>query len=79
LKNLRVKYFYQLIASHMGVLLFAVAILSTLFIFYGERVAYSDKAEELERYGEQILEELEQARPGTDLQSYVTVLEAQNI
>ncbi|WP_341963283.1 HAMP domain-containing histidine kinase [Planococcus maritimus] len=76
---MRVKYFYQLIASHMGVLLFAVAILSTLFIFYGERVAYSDKAEELERYGEQILEELEQARPGTDLQSYVTVLEAQNI
>jgi signal transduction histidine kinase len=63
----------------MGVLMFAVAILSTLFIFYGERVAYSDKAEELERYGEQILQELEQSRPGTDLQSYVTVLEAQNI
>lgn len=79
MKNLRIKYFHQLIASHMGVLMFAVAILSTLFIFYGERVAYSDKAEELERYGEQILQELDQARPGTDLQAYVTVLDTQNI
>ena len=77
--NTRIKYFYQLIASHMSILLIAFLILSILFVRYVDDFAYDEKAEELEHYGEQIIAELERARPGTNLQAYVSILEAQNI
>lgn len=79
MKNLRIKYFYQLIASHLSILLIAFLILSILFVRYVEDFAYNEKAEELESYGNQILRELENIRPGTDLQSYVSILQAQQI
>lgn len=79
MKNLRIKYFYQLIASHLSILLIAFLILSILFVRYVEDFAYNEKAEELESYGNQILQELENIRPGTDLQSYVSILQAQQI
>jgi signal transduction histidine kinase len=79
LKNTRIKYFYQLIASHLSVLLIAFLILSLLFVRYVEDFAYEEKAEELESYGQRILEELESPRPGPGLQSYVSLLEARNI
>ncbi|WP_236015532.1 sensor histidine kinase [Planococcus soli] len=79
MKNTRVKYFYQLIASHMSILLIAFLILSILFVRYVDDFAYNEKAEELENYGEQIIAELERPRPGTNLQAYVSILEAQNI
>ncbi|HSP23496.1 MAG TPA: HAMP domain-containing sensor histidine kinase [Planococcus sp. (in: firmicutes)] len=76
---MRINYFYQLIASHLSILLIAFLILSLLFVNYVEDFAYEDKAEELESYGVKILQELEAPRPGTNLQSYVSILEAQNI
>ncbi|RNF40287.1 sensor histidine kinase [Planococcus salinus] len=76
---MRIKYFYQLIASHLSVLLIAFLILSLLFVQYVGDFAYEEKAEELESYGEQILSDLQRPRPGSDLQSYVSILEAQNI
>ncbi|TWT27436.1 HAMP domain-containing sensor histidine kinase [Planomicrobium sp. CPCC 101110] len=79
MKKPRIKYFYQLIGSHLSILLIALLILSILFVQYVEEFAYEEKAEELERYGEQILRELERPRPGTDLQTYVSLLKAQGI
>lgn len=76
---MRINYFYQLIASHLSILLIAFLILSLLFVNYVEDFAYEDKAAELESYGIKILQELEAPRPGTNLQSYVSILEAQNI
>lgn len=76
---MRINYFYQLIASHLSILLIAFLILSLLFVNYVEDFAYEDKAAELESYGVKILQELEAPRPGTNLQSYVSILEAQNI
>ena len=63
----------------MSILLIAFLILSILFVRYVDDFAYDEKAEELEHYGEQIIAELERARPGTNLQAYVSILEAQNI
>ncbi|MGI2327966.1 ATP-binding protein [Planococcus sp. YIM B11945] len=79
MKKPRIKYFYQLIASHLSVLLIAFLILSIVFVRYIDDFAYEEKAQELERYGQQILRELERARPGTDLQTYVSLLRSQNI
>ncbi|WP_238323733.1 sensor histidine kinase [Planococcus donghaensis] len=79
MKNTRIKYFYQLIASHMSILLIAFLVLSILFVRFVDDFAYAEKAEELEKYGGQIIQELERARPGTNLQSYVSILKAQNI
>lgn len=76
---MRIKYFYQLIASHLSILLIAFLILSLLFANYVEDFAYQEKAEELESYGQRILEELEAPRPGSNLQPYVSILRAQNI
>ncbi len=63
----------------MSILLIAFLILSILFVRYVDDFAYGEKAEELESYGERIIAELERARPGTNLQAYVSILEAQNI
>lgn len=63
----------------MSILLIAFLILSILFVRYVDDFAYDEKAEELEHYGEQIIAELGRARPGTNLQAYVSILEAQNI
>lgn len=79
MKNMRIKYFYQLIASHLSILLIAFLILSALFVQYVGDFAYNEKAEELENYGEQILQVLERPRPGTNLETYVSLLQAQNI
>lgn len=79
MKNKRINFFYQLLASHLSVLLIAFLILSLLFVNYVEDLAFDEKAEELESYGVRILQELEAPRPGTNLQSYVSILETQNI
>ncbi len=79
MKNRRINFFYQLLASHLSVLLIAFLILSLLFVNYVEELAFDEKAEELESYGVKILQELEAPRPGTNLQSYVSILETQNI
>lgn len=63
----------------MSILLIAFLVLSVLFVRYVDDFAYNEKAQELEKYGGQIIKELEQARPGTDLQAYVSILKAQNI
>ena len=66
-------------ASHLSILIIAFLILSLLFVRYVEDFAYEEKAQELESYGEQILRDLERPRPSSDLESYVSILQAQNI
>lgn len=79
MKNRRVNYFYQLMGSHLSILLISFLILSLLFVRYVEDFAYQDKAEELENFGEQILRDLEGPRPSANLEQYVSILQAQGI
>ncbi|HSI68245.1 MAG TPA: HAMP domain-containing sensor histidine kinase [Planococcus sp. (in: firmicutes)] len=79
MKNPRINYIYQLITSHLSILLLAFLILSILFVRYVEDFAYEEKAAELESYGEQIRLELNRPRPEAPLESYVSILEARNI
>ncbi|WP_313903003.1 HAMP domain-containing sensor histidine kinase [Planococcus salinarum] len=79
MKNRRINYFYQLMGSHLSILLVSFLILSLLFVRFVEEFAYQDKAEELESYGQQILRELEGPQPAANLEQYVSILQAQNI
>lgn len=79
MKNRRINYFYQLMGSHLSILLISFLILSLLFIRFVEDFAYQDKAEELENYGQEILAVLEGPRPAVNLEQYVSILQAQNI
>ncbi|WP_422124177.1 ATP-binding protein [Planococcus sp. X10-3] len=79
MKNKRINYFYQLMGSHLSILLISFLILSLLFVRYVEDFAYQDKAEELENFGHQILRDLEGPRPAANLEQYVSILQAQNI
>ncbi|WP_235318388.1 sensor histidine kinase [Planococcus sp. CAU13] len=79
MKNRRINYFYQLMGSHLSILLISFMILSLLFVRFVEEFAYEDKVQELESYGQQILAELEGPRPAANLEQYVSILQAQNI
>ncbi|MFD1029999.1 ATP-binding protein [Metaplanococcus flavidus] len=79
MKNRRINYFYQLMGSHLSILLISFLILSLLFVRYVEDFAYQDKADELESFGQQILRDLEGPRPAANLEQYVSILQAQNI
>lgn len=52
---MKIKYLYQQLASHIGVILVAFLILSLLFSHYVEKFVYESKTEELATYGENIL------------------------
>ncbi|SEM60436.1 Signal transduction histidine kinase [Mesobacillus persicus] len=56
---MKVKYLYQQIVSHLGVLLVAFIVLSLLFSQYIEDLVYQNKTDELISYGENILLDLE--------------------
>lgn len=56
---MKVKYLYQQIVSHLGVLLVAFIVLSLLFSEYIENLVYQNKTDELINYGENILLDLE--------------------
>ncbi|CEG28338.1 sensor histidine kinase [Bacillus sp. B-jedd] len=60
---MRVKYFYQQLFSHIGVLIIAFLVLSLLFTHYVENLVYQSKTDELLEYGENILNDLEWSNP----------------
>jgi signal transduction histidine kinase len=78
---MRFKYLYQLFLSHISILVVAFLILSLLFSNYVENFVYRDKAEELESYGENILEQFRRIQVGREniLMQYSNVLRARNI
>lgn len=81
--KLKLKFLYQLVISHISILVVAFLILSLVFTNYVEGLVYRDKAEELTNYGENILNEFRQFRDGRDqfiiLNQYSSVLKARNI
>ncbi|WP_053367516.1 sensor histidine kinase [Bacillus sp. FJAT-27245] len=56
---MRIKYFYQQLFSHIGVLVVAFLVLSLLFTHYVENLVYQSKTDELVEYGQNILSDLE--------------------
>ncbi|WP_059173661.1 HAMP domain-containing sensor histidine kinase [Bacillus sp. FJAT-27445] len=56
---MKVKYFYQQLFSHIGVLIVAFLVLSLLFTYYVENLVYQSKTDELVEYGQNILTDLE--------------------
>lgn len=55
---MRIKFFYQLLISHISILILAFLILSVSFSHFVESYIFQNKVEELEGYGEQILTDL---------------------
>jgi len=78
---MKVKYLYQQIFSHLGVLLVAFIVLSLLFTQYIENLVYKEKTDELINYGENILLELQLGnnRPEQVITQYANVLFGRDI
>ena len=78
---MKIKYFYQQLASHFSVIIIAFLILSLLFSHFVEQFVYDNKTEELASYGKSILRDIEQVRGSSrsTLESYGHVLEGRDI
>ncbi|WP_078548862.1 sensor histidine kinase [Litchfieldia alkalitelluris] len=78
---MRIRYLYQLLASHISILIVAFSILSILFAHYVETLVYQNKADELTDYGVSILEDLQKMpdRQNQTANQYSLVLRSRNI
>jgi signal transduction histidine kinase len=78
---MKIRFLYQLVLSHLGVILVAFLLLSTLFTHYIETVVYQDKSKELLSYGKNILLALENNEFGPEkvIGQYEEVLSGRNI
>ena len=78
---MKIKYFYQQLASHFSVIIIAFLILSLLFSHFVEQFVYDNKTEELASYGQSILRDIEQVQGSSRdiLKSYGHVLEERDI
>ncbi|MCW1928062.1 sensor histidine kinase [Bhargavaea beijingensis] len=78
---MKFRYLYQLIASHIGVLLIAFLVLTLLFAHFAEQLIYEDKTDELVSYGRNLMGDLSE-NPGESrriLGEYGRVLEGRDI
>lgn len=78
---MKFRYLYQLIASHIGVLIIAFLILTLLFAHFAEQLIYEDKTDELVSYGRNLMGDLSED-PGQTrriLGEYGRVLEGRDI
>ncbi|OUZ06427.1 sensor histidine kinase [Bacillus pumilus] len=57
---MKIKYFYQLLMSHLGLLLIAIIIISTLMSHFVKDIAYQNKVDEMKSYGNEILQNFQQ-------------------
>ncbi|KRG10940.1 histidine kinase [Virgibacillus soli] len=77
---MKIKYFYQQLLSHVGVIVIAILILSLLFSHFIENLIYQDKIDELTAYGKNVLADLEQNYDSESiLQEYGHVLAGRDI
>ncbi|WP_019153410.1 HAMP domain-containing sensor histidine kinase [Robertmurraya massiliosenegalensis] len=78
---MKIKYLYQQLISHMGVLLVAFLIMSIVFAHYVERLVYQDTVDELVSYGENILTDITRGtRSATNIvNEYSNVLKGRKI
>ena len=54
---MKIKYFYQLLISHLGLLLIAIVIISTLLSHFVKDIAYQNRVNEMSSYGNEILQD----------------------
>ncbi|MGM9921723.1 MAG: ATP-binding protein [Bhargavaea sp.] len=78
---MKFRYLYQLIASHIGVLIIAFLILTLLFAHFAEQLIYEEKTDELVSYGRNLMVDLSEdpAQTRRILGEYGRVLEGQDI
>lgn len=79
--QVKIKYFYQLLISHISILIMAFLLLSLLFTQFVQNYVFQNKTEELNAYGEQVLKELSVRPVGNErfLEEYSQLLRARNI
>jgi signal transduction histidine kinase len=79
--QVKIKYFYQLLISHISILIMAFLLLSLLFTQFVQNYVFQNKTEELTAYGEQVLKELSVRPVGNEqfLEEYSQLLRARNI
>lgn len=80
-KQMRIKYFYQQMGTHIGVLIIAFLIVSLLFTQFLERYIYESKIDELTTYGASILNDLATTNKSSRsvLSEYQNVLRSRDI
>ncbi|SHR40594.1 Putative histidine kinase sensor of two-component system [Mycobacteroides abscessus subsp. abscessus] len=80
-REMKIKYLYQQLISHISVLVVAFLILSLVFSHYVEGLVYKNKVDELESYGENILRDITEGNLSSDriVNEYMTVLGGRNI
>jgi signal transduction histidine kinase len=80
-QKVKIKYFYQLLISHISILIMAFLLLSLLFTQFVQNYVFQNKTEELNAYGEQVLKELSVRPVGNEqfLEEYSQLLRARNI
>ncbi|MFO1442726.1 HAMP domain-containing histidine kinase [Bacillus sp. Bva_UNVM-123] len=78
---MRIKFFYQLLISHIGMLIFAFIVLSLSFSQFVQNYIFQNKVEELEAYGEQILTDFTMRIEGNEqfLSEYSQLLNTRHI
>ncbi|PAE18266.1 HAMP domain-containing sensor histidine kinase [Robertmurraya siralis] len=78
---MKIKYLYQQLISHMGVLLVAFLIMSIVFAHYVERLVYQNTVDELVSYGENILNDITRGSRSVSniVNEYSLVLKGRNI
>ncbi|MBB6444621.1 sensor histidine kinase [Bacillus benzoevorans] len=78
---MKIRYIYQQIISHISIIIVAFLVLSLLFAHYVETLVYTNKAEELIDYGENIIYNLERSTDSGEqvLSQYSRVLSGRNI
>lgn len=54
---MKIKYFYQPLISHLGLLLIAIVIISTLLSHFVKDIAYQNRVNEMSSYGNEILQD----------------------
>ena len=69
-RNMKFKYIYQQISSHLSILIVAFIVLSMFFSHYVETLVYKNKAEELSEYGQNIMKDLEMRMIDRELLSH---------
>ncbi|MCQ6273964.1 HAMP domain-containing histidine kinase [Bacillus sp. V3B] len=78
---MKFRYIYQQISSHISIIIVAFLVLSLLFAHYVETLVYTNKAQELSDYGENIIRDIERSRDGGErtLNEYSRVLDSRKI
>ena len=61
---MKIKYLYQLLASHISILVLAFLITGALFSHFAKDFAYESKVDELSSYGYRIMGEMEMRPKG---------------